>query len=108
MKRCGSMSSAPSTWSSNPIGNWPEAAMVRALVQQMVYEDPVVYDWPRIKARTLELGGDRDGPDFPELARHVAETIPNCTLVLIPGIGHVPHFEAPDVFHRELLKFLMP
>jgi pimeloyl-ACP methyl ester carboxylesterase len=88
-------------------GNWPEAAMVRALVQQMVYEDPVVYDWPRIKARTLELGGDRDGPDFPELARHVAETIPNCTLVLIPGIGHVPHFEAPDVFHRELLKFLM-
>jgi pimeloyl-ACP methyl ester carboxylesterase len=87
-------------------GNWPEAAMVRALVQQMVYEDPVVYDWSHIKAKTLEIGGDKDGPNFPELARHVAQTIPDCQLVLLPNIGHVPHFEAPDLFHRELVKFL--
>ena len=39
--------------------------MVRALVQQMVYEDPVVYDWANIKAKALELGGDKDGPNFP-------------------------------------------
>jgi len=87
-------------------GNWPEAAMVRALAQQMVYEDPVVYDWPHIKARTLEIGGDKDGPSFPELAKRVSTTIPNCQLVLIPNVGHVPHFEAPDVFHRALLQFL--
>jgi pimeloyl-ACP methyl ester carboxylesterase len=87
-------------------GNWPQAAMVRALAQQMVYEDPVVYDWPHIKARTLEIGGDKDGPNFPELAKHVADAIPNCVLVLLPNIGHVPHFESPDLFHRELLKFL--
>jgi len=87
-------------------GNWPQAAMVRALAQQMVYEDPVVYDWAHIKAKTLEIGGDKDGPNFPELAKHVADTIPNCQLVLIPNIGHVPHFEAPDIFHRELLRFL--
>ncbi|OFV92513.1 MAG: hypothetical protein A3H95_00210 [Acidobacteria bacterium RIFCSPLOWO2_02_FULL_64_15] len=90
-------------------GNWPEAAMVRALAQQMVYEDPVVYDWPNIKVRTLEIGGERDGatPNFPALARRVAETIPSCQLVLFPNVGHVPHLEAPDVFHRELLKFLL-
>jgi pimeloyl-ACP methyl ester carboxylesterase len=88
-------------------GNWPQAAMVRALVQQMVYEDPVVYDWPHIKAKTLELGGDKDGADFPALAKHVCDTIPNCSLVLIRGIGHVPHFELPDTFHRELLRFLL-
>lgn len=87
-------------------GNWPEAAMVRALVQQMVYEDPVVYDWPHIKAQTLEIGGDKDGPNFPELAKHVADTIPNCRLVLIPNVGHVPHFESPDAFHHELVNFL--
>jgi pimeloyl-ACP methyl ester carboxylesterase len=87
-------------------GNWPEAAMVRALVQQMVYEDPVVYDWAHIKVKTLEIGGDKDGPNFPELARHVADSIPGAQLVLIPNVGHVPHFEAPDVFHRELLRFL--
>ena len=87
-------------------GNWPEAAMVRALVQQMVYEDPVVYDWAHIKVKTLEIGGDKDGPNFPELAKHVADSIPGAQLVLIPNVGHVPHFESPDVFHRELLKFL--
>src|SRR5438552_218207 len=87
-------------------GNWPQAAMVRALVQQMVYEDPVVYDWAHIKAKSLEIGGDKDGVGFPELAKHVADTIPNCTLVLLPNIGHVPHFEAPEKFFPELLKFL--
>jgi len=87
-------------------GNWPQAAMVRALVQQMVYEDPVVYDWAHIKVKTLEIGGDKDGPNFPEVARKIADTIPGAELVLLPNIGHVPHFEAPDLFHQELLKFL--
>jgi len=87
-------------------GNWPEAAMVRALAQQMVYEDPVVYDWAHIKVPTMELGGDKDGPNFPQLAKHVCDTIPRCELVLLPNLGHVPHFEAPDVFYKALLKFL--
>lgn len=89
-------------------GNWPTAAMVRALVQQMVYEDPVVYDWAHIKAKTLEIGGEKDGatPGWPEHAKHVAQTIPDCQLVLFPNIGHVPHFEAPEKFFPELVKFL--
>jgi pimeloyl-ACP methyl ester carboxylesterase len=80
--------------------------MVRALLQQMPYLDPVVYDWPKIKAKTLVLGGDKDGADFPALARHIADTIPGAELVLIPNAGHVPHLEMPDVFQREVLKFL--
>jgi pimeloyl-ACP methyl ester carboxylesterase len=89
-------------------GNWPQAAMVRALAQQMVYEDPVVYDWAHITAPTMELGGEKDGasPNFAPLAKHVCETIPKCELHLLPGLGHVPHFEAPDVFYKALLKFL--
>jgi pimeloyl-ACP methyl ester carboxylesterase len=87
-------------------GNWPQAAMVRALAQQMVYEDPVVYDWAHIKVPTMELGGDKDGANFPQLAKRVCDTIPKCELVLLPGIGHVPHLEAPDMFYKALLKFL--
>lgn len=87
-------------------GNWPTAAMVRALAQQMVYEDPVVYDWANIKVPTMQLGGEKDGPDFPERATYICKTIPKCTLVLLPNLGHVPHFEAPDVFYKALLKFL--
>jgi pimeloyl-ACP methyl ester carboxylesterase len=87
-------------------GDWPRFAMVRTLVQQMTYLDPVVYDWAHIKVKTLVLGGDKDGANFPARAKHIADTIPGAELVLIPGIGHVPHFEAPDLFYKALLKFL--
>ncbi len=87
-------------------GDWPRMAMVRALQQQAIYADPVVYDWPRIKARTLVIGGEKDGPNFPAQARRVAETIPNGQLYLIPNIGHNPQFEAPDLLYPPLLKFL--
>jgi pimeloyl-ACP methyl ester carboxylesterase len=87
-------------------GDWPRMAMVRALLQQMVYTDPVVYDWPHIKAKALVIGGEKDGPDFPKLAKHIADTIPGAQLYLVPNAGHVLHFETPDIFNRELLKFL--
>jgi pimeloyl-ACP methyl ester carboxylesterase len=87
-------------------GDWPRFAMVRTLVQQMTYLDPVVYDWPHIKAPTLVLGGEKDGPNFPERAKRIADTIPGAELALIPNIGHVPHFEAPDLFYQALLRFL--
>ena len=87
-------------------GDWPRLAMVRAIYQQITYLDPVVYDWPHIKAKTLVLCGDLDGPDYPKQVKHLAETIPNGHLVLIPNVGHVPFFQVPDIFYRELLKFL--
>jgi pimeloyl-ACP methyl ester carboxylesterase len=87
-------------------GDWPRMAMVRTLLQQMVYADPVVDDWAHIKAKALVIGGEKDGPDFPKLAKHVADTIPGAQLFLVPNAGHVLHFETPDVFNRELLKFL--
>jgi pimeloyl-ACP methyl ester carboxylesterase len=86
--------------------DWPRYAMVRTLLGQMVYLDPVVYDWPHIKVKALVLGGDKDGPDFPQRAKHIADTIPGGQMVLIPGAGHVPHIEVPEKFNRELLKFL--
>jgi pimeloyl-ACP methyl ester carboxylesterase len=56
-------------------GDWPRMAMVRALQQQAIYADPVVNDWPRIKARTLVIGGEKDGADYPGGARRVAESV---------------------------------
>ncbi len=86
--------------------DWPRLAMVRAIYRQMPYLDPVVYDWAHIQARTLVIGGDKDGENFPALAKHVADTIPHGELMLIPNVGHVPHIQTPDVFLREVLKFL--
>jgi pimeloyl-ACP methyl ester carboxylesterase len=88
--------------------DWPRLAMVRATYQGMLYLDPVVYDWGHIKCKALVIGGDKDGPDFPERAKHIADSIPNgnATLTLLPGLGHVPHLQAPDIFYPALLKFL--
>jgi pimeloyl-ACP methyl ester carboxylesterase len=87
-------------------GDWPRLAMVRSIYQQMLYLDPVVYDWAKIKVKTLVIGGEMDGADFPQLAKHVADTIPGAELVILPNLGHVPHLEAPELFYPPLLKFL--
>jgi pimeloyl-ACP methyl ester carboxylesterase len=87
--------------------DWPRLAMVRSIYRQITFLDPVVYDWAHIQARTLVIGGDQDGDNFPQLARHVAATIPHAELVLIPNVGHVPHIQVPEAFNRELLKFLL-
>jgi pimeloyl-ACP methyl ester carboxylesterase len=87
-------------------GDWPRMAMVRALQQQAIYADPVVYDWPRIKARTLVIGGEKDGPNYPAQAKRVADTVQNGQLYIIPNIGHNPQFESPELLYPPLLKFL--
>jgi pimeloyl-ACP methyl ester carboxylesterase len=87
-------------------GDWPHMAMVRARQQSAIANDPVVYDWPHIKARTLVIGGAQDGPNYPVQARRVAETVQNGQLYLIPGVGHCPQFEAPDKLYPPLLRFL--
>ena len=87
-------------------GDWPRLAMVRSIYQQITYLDPVVHDWEHIKVKTMVIGGEKDTEDFPARAKHIADSIPGAKLVLIPGGGHVPHIQMPDVFYRELLAFL--
>jgi pimeloyl-ACP methyl ester carboxylesterase len=86
--------------------DWPRLAMVRSIYQQITYLDPVVYDWAHIKGKTLVIGGELDGENFPALAKHIADTVPNGELVIFPKIGHVAHLEIPDQFHAAILKFL--
>jgi pimeloyl-ACP methyl ester carboxylesterase len=91
-------------WTLSP--EWPRLAMIRASLQQMMYAEPIVYDWPYIRVPTLVIGGREDGPNFPELAAIVAESIPGARLHLIPDIGHNPHLEAPELFRPPLIEFL--
>jgi len=91
-------------WTLN--GDWPRLAMVRTLLQQMVYTDPVVYDWAHIKAKALVIGGEKDGADFPERAKFIGDTIRGAQVFVAPTAGHVLHMEDPALFNRELLKFL--
>jgi pimeloyl-ACP methyl ester carboxylesterase len=87
-------------------GEWPRLARIRALLQQMIYVEPTVYERPHIKAKTLVLSGAEDGPNFRALAKEVADAIPGAELVLLDNVGHVPQFEAPDRFFPRLVQFL--
>jgi pimeloyl-ACP methyl ester carboxylesterase len=88
-------------------GEWPRMAMVRTFLQQQVYMDPVVYDWAAIKSKAMVIGGTIDGADFTAAAKRIVAAIPGgAQLVLEQGAGHVLHYERPEVFNRELLKFL--
>ena len=92
---------------------WPRLAMVQALIGQMLYADPVVYDWAHIKVPTLAFGGAEDmllgtAAVFQERMNYIAKTVPNGNgqVLLLPGLGHVPHLEAPDQVLPPLVTFL--
>jgi pimeloyl-ACP methyl ester carboxylesterase len=103
-------------------GEYPRMARSSALTYQMIYEQPVCYEFAKIKARILLVIGQADRTvvgkarvkkellpfvgQYPELGRKTAALIPGATLVEIPGVGHIPHFEAKERFHKELLNFL--
>jgi pimeloyl-ACP methyl ester carboxylesterase len=93
--------------------DWPRLAMVQTLLTQTIYLDPVVDDWAHIKAPTLVFGGAEDSLPgtaavFKERMKFVTATIPNgnARLQLIPGLGHVPHMEAPEKTYPPLVTFL--
>ena len=87
-------------------GDWPRLAYVRRLGGNLRSMDTVVNDWPHIRTKTLILGGEIDGPDFPENARRAVEVLPNAQVFLIPNVGHNPHEEVPDIVNAELIRFL--
>jgi len=68
--------------------------------------DTVVNDWQHIKTKTLIIGGEDDYPSFSQEAKRAADIFPNAETFLIPGVGHNPHEEVPDVVSSRLIKFL--
>jgi len=103
-------------------GEYPRLAMSSALTSQMIYEQPVCYEFPYIRAKTLLVIGQSDRTvagkakvkkedlslvgQYPALGRRTARLIANSSLIELPDVGHIPHLEASELFHKELLKFL--
>lgn len=87
-------------------GDWPRMAYVSRLTGQMRGMDTVVNDWQHIETKTLILGGEEDYPTYVEEAQHAAEIFPNGEVFNIPGVGHNPHEEVPEIVNAELIRFL--
>ncbi|TWU34842.1 alpha/beta fold hydrolase [Novipirellula artificiosorum] len=58
-----------------------------------------------IKANTLIIHGDRDMYFPVRIAAEMYESIPNSYLWIIPNGGHVPNFDEPEQFMKQLQQF---
>jgi pimeloyl-ACP methyl ester carboxylesterase len=99
-----------------------QVAWNSALIYDMIFTQPVYYEFHNLKVPTLLLIGTSDstalGSDIasPEvkaklghydvLGKQVAKLIPQSTLVEFPGMGHAPQMEEPEEFHQALLAWL--
>jgi pimeloyl-ACP methyl ester carboxylesterase len=93
-----------------------------ALIYDMIFTQPVVYELPRLTVPVLLLIGQKDstaiGKDvapedvratlgnYPELGKRTRQAIPDSTLVEFPGLGHAPQIQDPVLYHRTLLEGL--
>lgn len=107
-------------WTLNP--NYPLIAWNAALTSDMIFTQPVCYEFENIKKPTLLIIGQADrtaiGKDaapaeikpglgnYPALGKKTHELIRNSKLVELEGVGHLPHIESFDAFIKPLVAFL--
>jgi pimeloyl-ACP methyl ester carboxylesterase len=60
-----------------------------------------------IAAPTLVMTGEEDSGNSPDMSRHIAAEIKDSELVILPGLRHMAKIEAPEVFNKHLLDFLL-
>lgn len=93
-----------------------------ALIYDMIFTQPVVYEFKDLKVKTVLMIGTADttaiGSDiappavkarighYNQLGKTVAALIPRATLIEFPGMGHAPMMEEPDKFNNALLRAL--
>jgi pimeloyl-ACP methyl ester carboxylesterase len=108
------------SWTKGP--DYARIAWNAALTYDMIFTQPVYYEFEQIQAPTLLIIGQRDRTalgkaaapaevrktlgNYPELGKSAAKRIPHAKLVAIDGVGHLPHIEAYKQFIGPLLDFL--
>lgn len=99
-----------------------QAAWANALTYQMIYEQPVLYEFKYVQAPTLMIIGQEDRTivgkgllskemiarhgQYPELGKWFHQQIKNSKLIALQGVGHIPHIQVPGVFEKNVLQFL--
>jgi pimeloyl-ACP methyl ester carboxylesterase len=107
-------------WSLHP--DFKRYAWNAALTYDMVFNQPVVYEFQNIKCPTLLIIGTRDRTAlgkplvseavgktmglYEHLGKATQKKIAGSKLVEIPNIGHMPHIESFDLFIKPLVAFL--
>lgn len=58
-----------------------------------------------LKLPVLVLTGERDAVVTPQRSEAMLAYLPNARAVSLPGVGHAPYLEAPDVFNQAIRRF---
>nr|WP_315239321.1 alpha/beta hydrolase [uncultured Flavobacterium sp.] len=107
-------------WTTSP--NYNIVAWNSALMYDMIFTQPVLYEFKNIKSPTLLIIGTRDKTalgkplvseevrktmgNYAELGKKTQKAIPDAKLVEIANTGHLPHIESFDSFIKPLIVFL--
>jgi pimeloyl-ACP methyl ester carboxylesterase len=91
-----------------------------ALLDDMIYTQPVVYEFGRLAMPVLLMIGDKDTTalgknlapasirptlgNYPTLGKAAAAAMPRARLVEFAELGHSPQIQAPDAFHQALFE----
>jgi pimeloyl-ACP methyl ester carboxylesterase len=82
-------------------------SVLRAIVSPLGQREVLVDRLPSLKVPTLVVWGERDRVFPRSQAREAVTHLPEGSLSLIPGCGHMPHVECPDRFLGALEGFLL-
>ena len=107
-------------WTLNP--DYDRIAWNAALTYDMIFTQPVVYEFGEIQMPTLLIIGTKDRTAlgkqlvdeevkktmglYDELGKKTRDAILDAQLVEIPKVGHLPHIQSFDEFIEPLLEFL--
>lgn len=110
----------PAGWTLNK--DYTIIAKTSALTYDMIFTQPVVYEFENLTMPTLLIIGQRDRTalgkakapkevqeslgNYPALGKETAKKIPQSQLVELQDVGHLPHIEAYERFIKPLLDFL--
>jgi pimeloyl-ACP methyl ester carboxylesterase len=67
-------------------------------------DDPVLLG--RINCPTLLIAGDDDFMSSPSAVEEMSDMIPDCETLILPGVGHLPYWEATEEFERATQAFI--
>ena len=72
-----------------------------------LHKHPLLGQLGAIDCRTLVLTGELDPSCPPSAAGSIHRRIPGSRLEIVPGVGHLAHWQDPDAFNRACLSFLL-
>jgi 3-oxoadipate enol-lactonase len=85
---------------------WPQDAAAFDRQAQTVVVHEARGRLGRIAVPTLALVGELDIVNPPAASQELVDEIPGARLVVLPGVGHLPHIEAGPRFREEIARFL--